>query len=353
MRRAVLFSLLLAFLPLTLRPQAHVDRVQATLEMGIAQFTEGDFETAVFTLDSVVRSLADRPGALLARALLYLGAAYVGLDHEDAARGKFRDAAKLDRALRASPDQFPGRVVDLFEHERLKLTAAKSRRGRKLALIAAGVGGATALGISYDRPGAFLVRLMVRDVKGASTTATLDVTRVSFSASGSDPDGDPLSYSWSFGDGDVADGASVSHVYRREGAFEVTLSARDGLAATTAKGGVTARSLTGLWQPAPVVLGVQEYRLTQDGFRISAEIKPPPGASACGTSGEIMVPRTVRFSVGACFPDGTFPLKLSVEGVVDSSLQFISGEILCAGQLATDGCRGGASTLPITLTRAP
>lgn len=332
---------------------------------GVQQYRDGDFEAAALTLDSLVRRLALDPAQArqTAQAQLYLGAAYVGMGQEAIARAKFRQALLRDPDLRPSPDEFPQKVIRSFEAARESLRTSTTlerdvERGRgKTPWILAGLGAAGAAGLAFalggERPNRPPTASLSIDLEGR---ALIDVTRVSFSASGSDPDGDPLSYFWSFGDGDVADGASVSHVYRREGTFEVALSVRDGLVATTAKGGVTARSLTGLWQSAPVVLGVQEYRLTQGGFAIFPEIKLPPGTSACGSSGKIVVPRTVSFGVGACFPDGptAFALKLSVQGVVDSSLQSISGEISCGGQLTTDACREGASTtLPITLTRAP
>jgi PKD repeat protein len=57
-----------------------------------------------------------------------------------------------------------------------------------------------------------------------------------FDSAGSvDPDGDPVSYAWSFGDGAEATGATASHAYAAEGAFAPTLTATDatGLSATT------------------------------------------------------------------------------------------------------------------------
>lgn len=281
MRRVAALAFLLASLPVPLRPQAG-DRLDAMLEMGIAQVGEGDFETAVFTLDSVVRRLADRADAMLPRALLYLGAAYVGLDHEDAARGKFRDAAKLDRALRASPDRFPVRVVDLFEHERLKLTAAKSRRGRKIALIAAGVGGATAVGISaatspqQNRPPLAIISVTPEGLGIAN------VTRLTFTASANDPDGDALSFAWDLGDGRNASGETTSHVYDRPGAFLVRLTVRDVKgASTTATVQQRVESLTGTWVSQTPQLGCtlqDHFVCTQSGTAVDC-LDPP--ADSC------------------------------------------------------------------------
>tara|TARA_B100001741_G_scaffold291679_1_gene271991 strand:- start:31 stop:1113 length:1083 start_codon:yes stop_codon:yes gene_type:complete len=47
---------------------------------------------------------------------------------------------------------------------------------------------------------------------------------VQFSATGSsDPDGDPLTFNWDFGDGDVATGQTASHVYDSQGSFTAEL----------------------------------------------------------------------------------------------------------------------------------
>jgi hypothetical protein len=54
---------------------------------------------------------------------------------------------------------------------------------------------------------------------------------VSFDGSGSrDPDGDPLSYQWDFGDGTTGSGARPTHAYATLGAFTVTLVVSDGAA---------------------------------------------------------------------------------------------------------------------------
>jgi DNA/RNA endonuclease G (NUC1) len=42
-----------------------------------------------------------------------------------------------------------------------------------------------------------------------------------------DPDGDALTYLWSFGDGSTASGLSVSHTYAQDGAYDVRLIVRD------------------------------------------------------------------------------------------------------------------------------
>ncbi|MBI5510262.1 MAG: PKD domain-containing protein [Deltaproteobacteria bacterium] len=55
-------------------------------------------------------------------------------------------------------------------------------------------------------------------------------------AASSDPDGDPLTLAWTFGDGAAADGTSVSHTFTAVGSYEVVLFVTDsaGATATTA-----------------------------------------------------------------------------------------------------------------------
>jgi len=63
---------------------------------------------------------------------------------------------------------------------------------------------------------------------GGPYSGTEDVT-VTFDGSGSsDPDGDPLTYAWDFGDGSTGTGVTPTHVYAAGGTYTVTLIVNDG-----------------------------------------------------------------------------------------------------------------------------
>ena len=102
---------------------------------------------------------------------------------------------------------------------------------------------------AYATLGTFTVTLTVSDGVGGSAQATSSATitnraptasaggpysgfrntAIAFNGSGSsDPDGDPLTYSWNFGDGATGTGANPTHAYATLGTFTVTLVVNDG-----------------------------------------------------------------------------------------------------------------------------
>lgn len=106
----------------------------------------------------------------------------------------------------------------------------------------------------YDNPGTYTVTLRVIDYKGAYgedslTVKVLPPNRppvaeagidqevrvldiVNFDASiSSDPDGDALTYSWNFTDGNMSSDAKTSHAFERPDSYEVALTVTDPLGA--------------------------------------------------------------------------------------------------------------------------
>lgn len=82
---------------------------------------------------------------------------------------------------------------------------------------------------------------------------------IAFSATASDPDGDALTLSWSFGDGTTATGASPTHTYADDGSYTVVLTATDpqGLTATSSTTATVANvaPTVHLDAPAPIRSG--------------------------------------------------------------------------------------------------
>ena len=79
------------------------------------------------------------------------------------------------------------------------------------------------------------------------TSGTVPLT-VTFSAAGSsDPEGGNLTYAWTFGDGSLANGASISHVYSTAGSYTAELRVTD-------SSGLTSLRSVNIDVRAPVVL---------------------------------------------------------------------------------------------------
>ncbi len=66
----------------------------------------------------------------------------------------------------------------------------------------------------------------VVDAKADRTTGNGPLT-VSFTATGSDADGDAVSYGWDFGDGSTAAGTDAEHTYTKDGSYTATITATD------------------------------------------------------------------------------------------------------------------------------
>ena len=56
--------------------------------------------------------------------------------------------------------------------------------------------------------------------------------KVNLSAAGDDPEGGPVSYVWSFGDGGAAGGPKVTHTFTSAGSYTVTVKVTDTAGAT-------------------------------------------------------------------------------------------------------------------------
>jgi PKD repeat protein len=104
---------------------------------------------------------------------------------------------------------------------------------------------------------------------------------VSFNGSASfDPDGDPLTYAWDFGDTNIGTGATASHTYTAEGVYVVTLCVTDNSGAQTCcTTDATIGPAGGCTLPARVftVGGDKTIRLSSGKPQWCAEVEPIGG----------------------------------------------------------------------------
>lgn len=158
MARTVLAALLI-LATLAPAPLRAAEAPEADLATGIRQVQEGDFETAVVTLQGVTRKLEGQTTRrqALAQAHLYLGIAHVALDQSAEAKTAFKAALTQNKELRLTPDRFSPKVIAAFEEARREVattrpgTASKSGGGKPLLWVA--VGGAAAAAVALAASG--------------------------------------------------------------------------------------------------------------------------------------------------------------------------------------------------------
>lgn len=143
------------------------------------------------------------------------------------------------------------------------------------------------------------------------TSGIAQLTSFSFTASASDPDGDPVSVSWNFGDGTTGTGNAVSRTYTNGGTMTVVATASDNKGASTAASGITVNvgSMTGTWSGTvnlnsclPGVTKPSTAVLTQVGSSVTGTVSLPQGLC--------------RFTPGSAPTDPAEPGTISGTGAV-------------------------------------
>ncbi len=178
---------------------------------------------------------------------------------------------------------------------------------------------------------------------------------VALAATGSDVAADPLSWSWSLGDGTTDVGASISHVYADDGSFVAVATADDGDGGT-ASGSTTVLVTNG----PPVIASVSNDGPRGEGATVTFAVSASdPGGAADpltmawdfgdGTAGAGVAPTHIYAD------DGTFTATVTVtddEGasVVGSTSVTITNVAPTVTSVTNDGPRPEAATVTFAAT---
>lgn len=332
---------------------AFSDEASDELKRGIRQVQDGDLEAALITLDGAVQRLTPLGRRdELARAHVYLGVAYLGLGQPGLATLKFRQAVRHQRDLRLSPDEFSARALRVFEAARdaeqratrLQTEVRKSKSKGGLLVLGAGGAAAAALAVTLVRERANTPPTVSVAVSPAGT-ALVGATQITFTATASDHESDPLRYSWSFGDGGTASGHIAVRTYDRTATWPVRLSVSDGLDTAEASVSVVVGTIRGTWRPTSgVFLGITEFPVG-GGLGETFSFRPvfPGGATSPFGSGLAIHPRTVL----AGFVDPSQRCRFRFEGAADEALQRITGTLACEGSVPACACAGQQQDLTL------
>ena len=110
----------------------------------------------------------------------------------------------------------------------------------------------------------------------ASTSSTVPGATVSLSASSTDPQGSALAYSWDFGDGATANGASVTHTYSA-GVFSPRVTASNALGLSTSATASTPIRVGYLPMGRPSIFHLNENHLLGQAYVARAAALEPNG----------------------------------------------------------------------------
>ena len=153
--------------------------------------------------------------------------------------------------------------------------------------------------------------------------AIAGATEVVFTATVS-ASGDALAVSWDLGDGQKASGASVVHVYAKEGVFPVAVTASDtGGGVTTVGSSITVGSLSGRWLLSEGGERFYErgFDITQTTSDLSGRPFSVPDQRCLGDlHGRVVSPRIIRFDFTGCDDN-----VVRVDGTAVSDLRSIPG----------------------------
>lgn len=114
----------------------------AELEAAANMVREGRFGAALLALDAVIKRLKEAGGGSeLARAHMFLAAAYVGLDQRDSAEPEVKAALALEPRLSVTEEEYPFYFVQYFRWREIAASRVPGRGPRaQWPFVVAGIG---------------------------------------------------------------------------------------------------------------------------------------------------------------------------------------------------------------------
>ncbi|ADI13817.1 PKD domain-containing protein [Truepera radiovictrix] len=184
----------------------------------------------------------------------------------------------------------------------------------------------------------------------ASSIAGQAPLEVTFVATAIDPDGDPLQYSWNFGDGTTLAATSENtqtHRFERTGRFDVTVTVTDG------RGGVAQQ-------------GLQIAVANPDEINVPDPVEPPvppgeanrpPTVTLSGSTAQGPAPLTVSFNATASDPDGdpltyrwNFGDGTTAEGNASQTVTYTEPGEYTASVVVSDGLAEARASFSVRVT---
>ena len=179
---------------------------------------------------------------------------------------------------------------------------------------------------------------------------------VSFSSAGSsDPDGDPLAYSWDFGDGSASTDENPTHTYAESGVYTATLTVSDGRGGT---GSATVRIVVGGSPPTATIEVPADESLYRDGDTItvrgSATDIEDGAVPASGLSWNVVVHHATHIHQVGAF-DGVAEASFVAlrDHDADSYYEITLRATDSSGLTDTTRARIRPETVPLTLASDP
>ena len=176
----------------------------------------------------------------------------------------------------------------------------------------------------------------------SATFGIAQLTTFSFTAAASDPDGDPVTVAWNFGDGTSGTGTSVTHAFTSGGTFTVVATASDNKGASTPSSGITLTvgGMSGQWSGTvnlsfclPGVVKSTTATLTQSGTSVTGTVTLAQGLCS--------------FAPGSAPTDPAEPGTISATGAVRIRVKippftdvYFQGQMDTTGRTITGGLQG-------------